>query len=292
MPDFYNVYRGQDGVFDYENPVAVMALEDEQVTIPDQDLPPNTTWHYIRRRVSGDCELESPDSPACIVRIDSNGEMLGSIPNTPTKLAVEGLADGKVKLRWRYAPSEEEIAPAGFHIYIDSGAGFDFETPDAIVPYRGGGPKAGEFDWTSESLTHGELYRFCVRSYRLVAVTFYEVTGTLDPDVTGNYFYVGVFNNQPYYRRADGQWYIFYYGYPYGWEIAHELGGVQDWMMANVSSSIYVEFSWVDFGTGHATVSAGPPEAVESQNTNSVSITADAVGPDAITNLIAAVEEI
>ena len=162
----YKVYRGQDGAFDYENPVAEMALDDEQVSIPNQDLPPNTIWHYIRRRVAACCEKESPDSPACIVRINSAGEMLGSTPNAPTNLAAEGLADGKIKLRWRYVKLEEEIAPSGFYIYIDSGAGFDFENPDAIIPYHRGRPKAGEFDWTSESLTNGEIYRFCVRSYR------------------------------------------------------------------------------------------------------------------------------
>jgi len=166
LTDHYRVFRGQDGNFDYDEPVAEMAYDDLQISIPEQDLPANTIWHYVRRRVAGCCNKESPDSPVCIVRIDSNGDMIGNIPNSPTNLITERLSEGKVKLRWRYIKLEEEIAPTGFHIYIDSGAGFDFKTPDGTVLYHHGGPKAGEFDWTSDSLSHGELYRFCVRSHR------------------------------------------------------------------------------------------------------------------------------
>lgn len=46
---------------------------------------------------------------------------------------------------------------------MDSGSGFDFGMPQAIVEYGLGG--AGEFSWTSDALTDGQLYRFCVRSY-------------------------------------------------------------------------------------------------------------------------------
>jgi hypothetical protein len=288
MVDTINIYRGQDGVFE-ETPVAVMALDESQVSIPDQYLPPDTIWHYIRRRVSGDCELESPDSPVCIVRINSDGDMIGNIPNAPTNLAAEGLADGKVKLRWRYAPFDEEFAPAGFHIYIDSGAGFDFATPDATVLYRGGGPKAGEFEWTSESLTHGELYRFCVRSYRTVAD--YKVTGELTPDAAGDYWYAGEWDGYHYYRRGNDVYYI--YELEYGcYRISPILGGENIPAFSNMYSGILGEYQPIVGAEGIATVSAIPPGSGESQNTNSVSITADSVGPDAIINLIATVEEI
>jgi len=159
----HSVYRGQDGNMDYNEPVAVMNLADTQVSIPGQDLPANTIWHYIRRQVSG-CGLESGDSPACVVEIDSNGDMIGLTPNPPLSLTAEGLSGGRLKLRWRYTRLSEEVTPTGFKIYMDSGSGFDFNNPTATVSYGLGG--TGEFKWTSNALTHGKLYRFCVRSYR------------------------------------------------------------------------------------------------------------------------------
>lgn len=157
------VYRGQDGIIDYDDTVAFMAEDDVQVVIPDQDLPPDTTWHYIRRKVTA-CGLESPDSPACIVVIDSNGDMTGPTPPAPAGVSVEKVAGAKLKVRWRYSPTAQEVEPTGFNIYMDSGSGFDFGLPEAIVAYNQGG--YGEFDWTSASLTDGQLYRFTVRSYR------------------------------------------------------------------------------------------------------------------------------
>ena len=157
------VYRGQDGNIDYASPVAEMGLDESQVSISNQSLPAKTIWHYIRRQVSG-CGLESLDSSACVVVIDANGDMIGNTPNPPLSARIEKLAGGKLKLRWHYTKIQEEIAPTGFNIYMDSGAGFDFNTPTATVLYARGGD--GEFSWTSDPLTHGQVYRFCVRSYR------------------------------------------------------------------------------------------------------------------------------
>lgn len=157
------IYRGQDGNFDYNSIAAVMSLGDSQVSVFGQSLPPGTIWHYIRRQVSG-CGLEGGNSPACVVIIDSNGDMIGNAPNPPLSVTAEGLAGGKIKLLWRYTPVAEEITPTGFYIYMDSGEGFNFDSPDATVLYGLGG--TGEFAWTSDALTNGQLYRFCIRSYR------------------------------------------------------------------------------------------------------------------------------
>ena len=159
----HTVYRGQDGNIDYETIQAVMALGASQVSMPNQALPADTRWHYIRRQVSG-CGLESDDSPVCEVVIDSSGDMISDTPNPPLDLTIEQLSGGKLKLRWRYTRLAEEIAPTGFNIYMDSGSGFNFDTPTATVPYGLGG--MGEFEWISGALTHGLLYRFCIRSYR------------------------------------------------------------------------------------------------------------------------------
>ena len=147
---------------DYENVQAVMDLDDSDVTIPGQALPAGTIWHYVRRQVS-DCGLESPDSDAIIVIIDSGGDMIGLTPNIPTSLEAEQVAGGKIKIKWRYSRLNQEITPTGFRMYIDSGSGFDFDTPDATVAYGLGGN--GEFEWESDALGDGQSYRFCVRSY-------------------------------------------------------------------------------------------------------------------------------
>jgi hypothetical protein len=154
------IYRGPDGVMDYSRIQAVMPLDGAQVSIPLQDLPANTEWHYIRRQVS-DCGLESPDSPACIVRIDAEGIMIGSLPNAPTDLRVENAAGGKLVLKWRYVTLNEEIKPLGFHIYVNSGAGFDYGSIAGTVRYS----RQLDYSWMSEAFAHGQLVSFVVRAY-------------------------------------------------------------------------------------------------------------------------------
>ena len=156
------VYRGQDGIMDYDNVQAVMEIDDSQVSIPAQALPAGTIWHFVRRQLS-DCGLESADSDAAIVTIDSGGDMNALTPNAPVSLQADQVAGGKIKLRWRYSPVGEEISPTGFNIYMDSGSGFDFDTADATVAYGLGGN--GEFEWQSDALNDGQSYKFCVRSY-------------------------------------------------------------------------------------------------------------------------------
>jgi len=176
---YHNVYRGQDGNIDYENCLAFMDLEDSQVSVLNQDLPPDTIWHFIRRQVS-ECDLESEDSPACVIVVNSAGDMVGDVPNPPLDLAIEGLSGGCFKLRWRYTTIGEELAPTGFNIYMDSGEGFDFNSPIATVPYGLGG--FGEFEWISDPLTPGQRYRFCVRSYWTGEISYISPTGDILSD--------------------------------------------------------------------------------------------------------------
>lgn len=162
--DYHRIYRGQDGNVDYLNPVAIMGLNESQISIPGQALPPNTIWYYLRRQVAP-CGLESPDSPACIVRIDSAGDMVPVTPNQPLLVTAIRLAGGKFLIRWRYTPISQEIVPTGFHIYADSGSGFNFAEPTGTISYKLGG--RGEFKWESDSYPHGHRIKFCVRAYAL-----------------------------------------------------------------------------------------------------------------------------
>jgi hypothetical protein len=158
----YRIYRGQDGVMDYDHVQATMDLDDEDVAIPDQSLPANTIWHYIRRWVS-DCDIESPDSDPTIVRIDSDGEMIPLTPNAPFNLQIEQVAGAKLRVRWRYSEIDQEIAPSDFYIYTSGSSEFNFEfCADSVSYYAGGN---GEFEWTSAELFADLLWCICVRSY-------------------------------------------------------------------------------------------------------------------------------
>jgi len=163
----HTVYAGQDGNMDYDTVQAVMELADSQVAIVNQSLPADTIWHYVRRQVS-DCGLESDDSaPVCIVRVDASGDAIGLAPNRPKGLTATALAGGLVKLRWRYSTLDQPVAAANFNIYLDSGSGFDFDTPYAVVAAPAslaGGAGTDRLSWTSTALSHGQRYRFCVRS--------------------------------------------------------------------------------------------------------------------------------
>lgn len=161
-PNEYIVFRGQDGNIDYSDSVAVMQDADDSVTIEDQALPSSTIWHYVRCAVS-QCGLLSGPSPVCIVRIDENGDMIPDTPNEVVSLIAQNLAGGKIRLRWRYSSYLQEVRPTGFRIYMDSGSGFDFDSPDDTVLYRKG--RAGQYWWISNALTHEQLYKFCVRAY-------------------------------------------------------------------------------------------------------------------------------
>ncbi len=161
----HTVYRGQDGDLDYDNVIGVMNLADADVTLALQALPANTIWYYIRRQIS-DCGKESTDSPLCVVRIDADGDMMADAPNAPINLEAEPIAGAKFTLRWRYSAIGQEISPLGFYVYVDTGSGFDFDTPDDIVVYSEG---TIEYLWNSQAYTNGLLYSFCVRSYTLAS---------------------------------------------------------------------------------------------------------------------------
>jgi hypothetical protein len=157
-----HVFRGQDGIIDYSNRIAVMTADDTELTLPNQDLPPNTIWHYVRKAYARCCCKYSEPSPPCIVIIDANGNMIGAMPNAPTNLVAEPIFGGKIRLRWRYSRYAQEIPPTGFRIYMAQDGGFDFTEPHDSTEYQ----FRGEFQWTSDFLVHGQKYKFCVRSYR------------------------------------------------------------------------------------------------------------------------------
>jgi concanavalin A-like lectin/glucanase superfamily protein len=127
------VYRGQNGNIDYTEVQALMGIDDSEVTIDYQDLPPGTSWDYIRQQVSG-CGLASEDSvPICKILIDENGDAFAEVPNPPLSLTATAVAGGKIKLRWRYSAVNQKIKPTCFNVYYDDGLGSAYIGDDSAV---------------------------------------------------------------------------------------------------------------------------------------------------------------
>ena len=142
-----------------------MEIGGTTIAIAHQDLPANTIWHYVRRQVT-DCGLESADSDPCVVVIGAAGSSTGSAPRAPYNLVASLQPAGAIRLDWRYSGTDSPRTPTGFRVYQDSGSGFDFDTPAATVTPRVPLTR-GTHDqaWVSGALSHGQRYRFCVRSY-------------------------------------------------------------------------------------------------------------------------------
>lgn len=152
------IYGGAP-TLDYTKILAVGNLSDSQFAIGNQTFAPSSTYKFIRRQAS-DCGLESPDSDIFTLTTDENGT-IALRPNIPQDMLLERLAGGKFKLRWRYIRTNQLIEPKGFHIYIDSGGGFNFSNPLVTVGYYG----AIEHSWNSSAYTNGHTYKFCIRSF-------------------------------------------------------------------------------------------------------------------------------
>lgn len=88
-------------------------------------------------------------------------------------------------------------------------------------------------------------------------VADYNVTGTLTPDATCNYFLAGTHNGQPYCRRADGAYFIFS-NFAY-WLIATELNDdISPEWHRDFEDGIAGEYLPTLPNTGSAFVSTGP----------------------------------
>lgn len=81
------------------------------------------------------------------------------------------------------------------------------------------------------------------------------VSGSLTPDATGTYTYVGMYNNAPYYQRGSDSYYL-WYNSTYGWNISITLGtltiGWYNWGVA--SGPIVNSYSAGNGAVGTATI--------------------------------------
>jgi len=84
----------------------------------------------------------------------------------------------------------------------------------------------------------------------------YNVSGDIAPNAKGNYFVAGMFNEQPYYRRQDSAWFIWWHEFPPFWVISSELAvfGPSYWQKDGPITGSYTP---AGTATGTALVSAG-----------------------------------
>jgi hypothetical protein len=83
-----------------------------------------------------------------------------------------------------------------------------------------------------------------------------NVTGDVTPDCKCNYYEAGVFNEHPFYKRGDGQWYIWRRLGAY-WYITQILGELSGPRWLKVLDPPIGNYTSIPPATGTAVVSAG-----------------------------------
>lgn len=85
----------------------------------------------------------------------------------------------------------------------------------------------------------------------------YGVTGTLTPDATCNYEYFGEYEGKQYFRREDGNYFLWWKPLDSSWNISELLGdeGVESWKLIDpCPAGVYTPQGTA---TGDATVILG-----------------------------------
>lgn len=86
--------------------------------------------------------------------------------------------------------------------------------------------------------------------------TPYSVTGPLNPNATCLYFKAGTHDGKPYYRRSDGEWFL-WWDSPQSWVISSVVGSLVPISWFRVDPNIEGSYLEGVAGTGVPTVSLG-----------------------------------
>lgn len=98
---------------------------------------------------------------------------------------------------------------------------------------------------------------FFTQAQVLEWITPVNVSGELSPDATCTYFYAGEYNDSPYYRRADGEWFIWYNPEELEWMISTQVGVAGDYCWIRHDPVITGQYSPSPAAEGVATVAEG-----------------------------------
>lgn len=126
---------------------------------------PDTEYVYRLNAIGrGGVEEDSADAVA-IVEFGADGEWVGLLPNSPSRLDVRAAAGGRFMLRWTYAEAGQQAAPTQFRVFTDGGTGLvDYVTPAGVVAYR---PRRLFYEYVSEPWPHNAKVRWAVRAYTI-----------------------------------------------------------------------------------------------------------------------------
>lgn len=89
-------------------------------------------------------------------------------------------------------------------------------------------------------------------------VADYHVTGTLTPNAVGDYFYAGLLNTLPYYRRADGLYFIWAMTPEGDWLINNEVNNFLPPCFRRFGGNLVGVYTPILGAIGTATVITGP----------------------------------
>ena len=133
MPALYRIYRrwARDGA---DELLTTVAAGLGTVTLTGMAAG-SRQWLSVRA-VSAQGVIDG--GPVRLVRaaFDGSAELIPSVPNQPSGLALTCGAGGAVTASWRYDATGQEVAPSKFHVYVaQNGAAFNFASPLVIVGY-------------------------------------------------------------------------------------------------------------------------------------------------------------
>jgi len=174
------------------------------------------------------------------VMIGGNHNQKGRM-NSLTVVTAGGKAGGTV-------PDSDDIAYA---VFVGDDAETVMEKADADTPIFGGVIPAPGRAKRIRRKARGVFI-----AVRLGNVATYVVTGTLYPDATGKYFYAGTYRGKPYYRREDGEYFIWWYSILSYWILSAAADGVLSAFYWYRNAPIVGEYEKKGTATGTPTVAA------------------------------------
>lgn len=162
------VYRGASiSEVDFTSILAVVGADARQIVLPTY-LPHNagSSYCYVVRRFNSCGHQEETLSASRKVTFGSNGAPVEPAPNSVFALHSELRDSNAIGLGWFHCPLDQDVAPAQFNVYWDSGTGqLDMETPLAELPYEG----RRFYSYLSDPVAEG-VYTFVVRAQSAAGV--------------------------------------------------------------------------------------------------------------------------
>ncbi len=133
----YRIYtnHGTGGPVDFSAPAATTPA-------PTYDAGPlgvSTDTTFVVRAYDTGTGLEQAGCEArARVVVGPDGADLSGLPNAPHALVLSRSAGGGGRVSWAFAPAGGCGAPTGFEVFLGEGAGVDYSSPSATVPYSPG----------------------------------------------------------------------------------------------------------------------------------------------------------